>query len=73
MKLNDLLNALELSASDLARKVDVAPQTISRIASGVRKPSSDLAHRIATATNTDSFIGESGIEWRLKARRRARV
>ena len=55
-----LLDLLDESQTDFARRVGVTPQTICRISSGARKPSPQLAVRIAEVTFTRAIPTADG-------------
>jgi len=50
MKLTAYLEAQKETAADFATRADMSPSTVSRLCSGERKPSVDMALRIKTLT-----------------------
>ena len=53
LRLNEIIKEKEINSKVLAEKVDVSPNTISRIANGGSFPSGDLLVKIAEVLDVD--------------------
>ena len=72
MKLQQVLDYLGVSQSELARKIGQTPQAVSRLCSGCREPSVTTLQQIAAALAVRIEINAEG--WHVKhSGRRARV
>jgi transcriptional regulator with XRE-family HTH domain len=62
MNLQQLLDFLGVSQSELARKIDCSPQAISRVCSGAREPSLALLRDISRALDVRIEISADGFD-----------
>lgn len=67
MTLSVALKKSKLNQTELAKKVDCAPQTICRILSGKRQPSYQLASRIASALRMSVAIVNGRLQFKKGA------